>query len=39
LTDASSFAIMDRLGITRAFTFDANFSQYGLTVLTPASFR
>jgi predicted nucleic acid-binding protein len=39
LTDASSFAIMDRLGITRAFTFDANFSQYGLTVLTPVSFR
>ena len=39
LTDATSFAIMDRLGITRAFTFDANFSQYGLTVLTPASFR
>ena len=39
LTDATSFAIMDRLGITRAFAFDANFSQYGLTVLTPASFR
>ena len=39
LTDATSFAMMDRLGITRAFTFDANFSQYGLTVLTPDSFR
>jgi uncharacterized protein len=39
LTDASSFAIMDRLGITQAFTFDGNFSQYGLTVLTPESFR
>ncbi len=39
LTDASSFAIMDRLGITRAFTFDVNFAQYGLTALTPTSFR
>ena len=39
LTDASSFAIMDRLEITQAFTFDANFSQFGFTVLTPAVFR
>ncbi len=28
-TDASSFAIMDRLGITHAFHFDRNFREYG----------
>ena len=38
LTDATSFAVMERLGITYAFTFDRNFTQYGLTVLTPAHF-
>lgn len=26
---------MERLGITRAFTFDRHFEQYGFTVLTP----
>ena len=35
LTDATSFAVMERLGITAAFTFDHNFTQYGLTVVTP----
>ena len=39
LTDATSFAIMDRLGISRAMSFDGNFEQYGLTVLTPDFFR
>jgi predicted nucleic acid-binding protein len=35
LTDATSFVVMERLGIRAAFTFDRNFSQYGLTLLTP----
>jgi predicted nucleic acid-binding protein len=34
-TDAISFAVMERLGITRAFTFDRHFAQYGFTQLTP----
>lgn len=29
LTDATSFAVMERLQITQAFCFDRNFSQYG----------
>jgi uncharacterized protein len=33
LTDAMSFAVMERLRITRAFSFDAHFAQYGLDVL------
>ena len=33
LTDATSFAVMERLRIGAAFTFDRNFVQYGLTVL------
>lgn len=33
LTDATSFAIMERLGIGLAFTFDANFAQYGVTMI------
>lgn len=36
LTDATSFAVMERLRIRHAFSFDDDFSQYGLTVLTPA---
>jgi uncharacterized protein len=33
LTDATSFAVMERLGITTAFTFDRHFAQYGFAVL------
>jgi predicted nucleic acid-binding protein len=33
LTDAMSFAVMERLGIPYAFTFDRHFTQYGLAVL------
>jgi predicted nucleic acid-binding protein len=34
LTDAASFAVMERLRVPSAFTFDRHFSQYGFTVLT-----
>lgn len=34
LTDATSFAVMERLGITYAFTFDHHFAQYGFVALT-----
>lgn len=33
-TDALSFAVMERLRISRAFTFDRHFEQYGFTPLT-----
>jgi predicted nucleic acid-binding protein len=33
LTDATSFAVMERLRISSAFTFDQNFAQYGFQVL------
>ena len=33
LTDAISFAVMDRLGITQALTFDRHLVQYGVTAL------
>ncbi len=33
LTDATSFAVMERLGISTAFTFDRHFAQYGFAVL------
>jgi len=36
LTDAMSFAVMERLGITQVFTFNRNFAQYGVTALTSA---
>jgi len=32
LTDATSFAVMQRHGIELAFTFDRHFKQYGLAV-------
>lgn len=35
--DAISFAIMERLGIDVAFTFDSDFRQYGWTVAIPPS--
>lgn len=34
-TDATSFAIMERLSITHAFAFDRNFGQYSPRVLEP----
>src|SRR5262249_41780487 len=34
LTDATSFAVMERLRIPTAFTFDRHFAQYGFTVLS-----
>jgi predicted nucleic acid-binding protein len=33
LTDATSFVVTERLGITHAFSFDDDFRQYGWTVL------
>lgn len=33
LTDATSFAVMERLGIPTAFTFDRHFAQFGFVVL------
>jgi hypothetical protein len=35
--DAISFVVMQRLGITRAFTLDDHFVQFGFTVLTPVT--
>ena len=37
--DAISFAVMHRLGIALAFSFDDDFRQYGLTMLAPDFFR
>jgi len=34
-TDATSFAVMERLGLRTAFAFDAHFRQYGLQLLLP----
>jgi predicted nucleic acid-binding protein len=33
LTDATTFAIMERLGIVEAFSFDRHFRQYGFLVI------
>jgi predicted nucleic acid-binding protein len=35
LTDATSFAVMERLDIVAAFSFDRDFTQYGFTALQP----
>ena len=32
-TDATSFAVMERLGLKTAFAFDAHFRQYGFQVI------
>lgn len=37
LTDATSFAVMERLGLRYAFTFDRHFAQFGFSLLTPES--
>lgn len=37
LTDAISFAVMERLGIGVAFSFDRDFAQYGFRMLGPTS--
>ena len=34
-TDATSFAVMERLGIKTAFAFDPHFRQYGFLVVGP----
>ena len=36
LTDAISFAVMERLGIDHAFAFDRHFAQYGVALLDPS---
>jgi predicted nucleic acid-binding protein len=38
-TDAICFAVMERNGITHAFSFDNDFTQYGFTILTAEFFR
>ena len=35
LTDALSFAVMERLGISTAFTFDRDFEQFGFAFARP----
>lgn len=34
-TDATSFAVMERLGIKTAFAFDDHFTQYGKFIVVP----
>jgi predicted nucleic acid-binding protein len=34
-TDATSFVVMERLGLRRAFAFDPHFRQYGFQVVGP----
>ena len=38
-TDATSFAVMERLGLRTAFAFDPHFRQYGFQVMGPSSNR
>jgi len=35
LMDATSFVVMERLGITTAFAFDHHFRQYGFVIMQP----
>jgi predicted nucleic acid-binding protein len=35
ITDATSFVVMERLGVSQAFSFDDDFRQYGLSLLQP----
>lgn len=35
LTEATSFAVMERLHIAHAFAFDHHFTQFGVTILGP----
>jgi predicted nucleic acid-binding protein len=37
LVDAMSFAVMERLNISHAFTFDRHFAQYGFVMLDDAT--
>lgn len=39
LTDAISFAVVERLGIGHAFAFDRHFAQYGIVLLGPGPAR
>lgn len=36
-TDATSFAVMERLRLTQVFSFDRDFAQYGFIVLAPSN--
>lgn len=35
-TDATSFAVMERLGLRTAFAFDPHFRQYGFRIIGPS---